>query len=141
MVILNPASLVAMVCLAFIVAFYWMHRVFDPGALYSYAENQISILDSAIAFGHTDKTGPTVAVLGTATNSTDIPWHRVRFHVEFQDATGRRIDAGQELEWDLVLPPHAALAFKVSLRREFEMSNYVHHIVRVANAQDARSRF
>ncbi len=141
MIILNPASLVAMVCSVFLTAFYGMNRLFDQGELYSYSDDQILVLESAISFGQTQKSGPTVAVLGTVTNTTPTPWSRVRFHVRFTGADGRTIDAGQQQQWDLVLPPHAVIVFKLSFPREFDPSNYLSHSVQVIGAADARARF
>ena len=66
-------------------------RIFDTGKDYQTYAGQVQITESKMAFGE-DKSGGTVAVMGTLRNHSPIPWKEIRFQVEFQDAAGVRSD-------------------------------------------------
>ena len=136
----HPAFAVLIAILPLLVFALAMERLFDQGEEYQDYKDQIAITESQIAFGEF-KSGDTVGVIGVVTNNSVVPWKDVLFHVEFIDATGKRVDVGQKEEYDFQLPPHDSLSFKISFRREYPASNYVNHTVRVASAKDARARW
>lgn len=113
---------------------------FDPGDDYQEYRDQIVIADTQAVFGDTKAT-PTVGVIGTIKNNSSVPWKDIRFHVEFFDLNGKRVDVAQKEQYEFYLPPHEALSFKVSVGREYPQTNYVKHSVRVASAKDARARW
>jgi len=136
----HPASGVLLAALPMVVFLIVIARLFDQGEDYQEYKDQILITESQIAFGEF-KSGETVGVIGTITNNSAVPWKEILFNVEFTDAAGKRVDVGQKEEYQFHLPPHDSLAFKVSFRREYPVTNYVKHRVRVATAKDARARW
>lgn len=98
--------------------------------------DQLQISESRMIFGD-DNAGGTVAVMGVIRNNSLIPWKDIRFHVEFQDATGVRSDTGQKEE-SYYLPANSSLSFKVSFRRHFPETRYVSHTMRLVSAKDGR---
>jgi hypothetical protein len=140
MVMFHPAFgvLFATIPLAAFLVFF--ATVFDPGEDFQSYLSQIQVTDSEFAFGNT-QSGGTIAVMGTITNTSPVPWKEIQFHVDFFGADGKRADVGQRQEYSFYLPPKAATSFKVSFRREFPETNYVKHAVRVLSAKDARARW
>jgi hypothetical protein len=115
-------------------------RMLRRGEEFERYSDQIQITESRIAFGET-KSGNTIAVIGTIKNNSAIPWKYVHFQVDFQDANGQRVDSGQSEEYSYVLPAGESQSFKISFRREFPETNYVHHTVRAVWAKDARTEW
>lgn len=115
-------------------------RIFDTGKDYQTYAGQVQITESKMAFGE-DKSGGTVAVMGTLRNHSPIPWKEIRFQVEFQDAAGVRSDTGQNEDYSYYLPANSSLSFKTSFRRQFPETNYVGHTISVVSAKDGRTRW
>lgn len=136
----HPATAVLLACLPLLGVPYVFEHMFDPGESFERYQGRIQVVDSRIECGET-RNSDVVAVIGTVTNGSAVPWKEIHFHVDFTDAAGVRTDVGQKEEYSRVLPPHAALAFKGSFRREFPQTNYMAHTVRVISAKDARARF
>jgi hypothetical protein len=140
MVVLHPAFAVLFVCIPMLAFFSLFAKLFDRGEDYEEYKDQIVIAESNPTFGDS-KNGRTVGVIGTIKNNSPIPWKDIRFHVEFFDADGRRIDAAQKEQYEFYLPPRESLSFKVSFAREYPETNYVKHSVRVVAAKDARVKW
>jgi hypothetical protein len=140
MVIFHPVFAVLFAAIPLAVVLLIFATLFDQGQDFQSYTSQIEIAGSELAFGDT-KAGPTVAVMGTITNTSPVPWKEIKFHVDFFDAQGRRGDVGQKEEYGFYLPAKGATSFKVSFRREFPETNYVKYNVRVITAKDARSRW
>jgi hypothetical protein len=137
----HPAAIFGVFMLAFgLVYTLALNEIFDRGEPYAEYVGQIEIVSSRLEFG-TSESGPTVAVIGRARNTSAVDWRDFVLHVEFQNADGELSDAGQELEYGEVLPAGEELAFKVSLPREFPESAYIKHLIRIVSARDARSRW
>ena len=113
--------------------------VFDTGENFEVYKDQIHITDSQISFGDT-KSDATIAVIGTITNASRVSWKEISFHVDFMDASGKRVDVGEREDYSFRLPAGENSSFKVSFRREFPVSNYVKQVVRVVGAKDVRAR-
>lgn len=114
--------------------------MFDPGRDFELYRDQIEIAKSEIKFGQ-DNNGPTVMVLGTMRNPTDVGWKEIRFEASFFDKDNKLIDATQECKYFFACPANDECEFSVSFRRQFPQEQYVSHKVRVLSARDARSRF
>ena len=114
--------------------------IFETGQNYETYKDQIHITDSQIALGDT-KSGATVAVIGTITNASRVSWKEVQFHVDFLDATGKRVDVGEREDYSFRLPAGETSSFKLSFRREFPETNYLKPVVRVVAAKDIRARW
>jgi hypothetical protein len=140
LVLYHPALAATFAILPMIIMLTIVVQMFDQGEPYQWQPGQIEITGSEVVFGDSSSNA-TVAVLGTITNTSAGAWREIHFHVDFSDATGRRVDVGQREQYSLVLPGHAALSFKVSFRREFPETNYVQHQIRVVSAKDARVRW
>jgi hypothetical protein len=115
-------------------------RTFDAGEDFRTHFDQVKVLDSEVRFGESED-GPTVAVVGRISNTSDVPWKDICFQVDFLDESDRLIDAVQEYKFQCVCPSHDEIGFKVSFPREFPEASYVQHKIRVVSAKDARSRF
>ena len=114
--------------------------IFDQSENYQRYKDQIQIADTEIALGDT-KSSATVAVIGTIKNTSPVPWKEIRFHADFFDTEGKRVDVGEREDSNFYLPANGTSSFKVSFRREFPETNYVRHTVRVVTAKDARARW
>lgn len=136
----HPASAVLLVGIMMGIYVTCFAKMFDQGEDFQGYVSQIQITESSLAFGET-KSGVTIAVMGTITNTSPVPWKEVQFHVDFFDADGKRVDVGQKEEYSFYLPAQDTTSFKVSFRREFPETNYVKHNVRVLAAKDARTRW
>ena len=140
LVMYHPAFAVLMSTIPMAVMLVFFATVFKRGEDFQTYQSQIQVTESELAFGDT-KSGGTIAVMGSMTNPSPVPWKEIQFHVDFFDEEGRRIDVGQKEEYSLYVPAKAATSFKVSFRREFPETNYVKHAVRVLTAKDARARW
>jgi len=140
LVLYHPALAAMIVVLPITAVLIMFASMFDKGKDFELYKDQVIVTESQLALGDT-KSGATIAVLGTIKNNSPVPWEKIQFHIEFFDAQGRRIDVGNELEYDFRLSAHESSSFKVSFRREFPETNYVKHAVRVAGAKDAGLRW
>ncbi len=140
MVMFHPAFGVIFACLPMIALLVFFSIMFDRGEDYQNYKGQITISDSQLVFGDT-KSGATVGVIGTVKNNSTIPWKEIRFHIDFFDAAGKRVDVRQDEQYTYCLPSHDSLSFKVSFRREFPETSYVRHEIRVVSAKDGRARW
>ena len=113
---------------------------FDRGENFKNYSDQITVVHSEMKFGQ-GHGGPTVAVIGRVKNGSDVDWKDVHFQIEFRDAAGNMIDAGQEYDYSYCLPAREEAGFKVSFGREFPEASYASHSVRVIQAKDAGARF
>ena len=113
---------------------------FDRGGDYETYKNQIAITDGQLVFGET-KSGKTVDVIGTIKNTSPISWKEIQFHVDFFNATGKRIDVGHKEQYNFYLPANGASSFKVTFPMEFPETNYAKPVVSVSTAKDARARW
>jgi len=140
MIVFHPATVAVVLAVPLLLIPWSFSRMFDKGEDYLPYSGQVQITESKIAFGETSNSA-TVAVIGTIKNSSPIPWKDILFQVDFQDANGQRVDAGQKEPFPYFLPAGDSLSFKVSFRREFPETNYVHHTIRVVSARDGRAMF
>jgi len=140
MFIYHPAfaMLVAFIPLAGILI--TLGKMFDTGEDYVTYKDQIAITESQLVFGET-KSSATVDVIGTIKNTSPIAWKEIEFHVDFFDATGKRMDVGEKENSFFYLPAKGTSAFKVTFTREFPETNYVKQTVSVVKAKDARARW
>src|SRR5688572_17409588 len=86
----HPATGVLMAALPMFVFLIVFARLFDSGEQYEDYKDQIVITESQIAFGEFNS-GETVGVIGVITNSSAVPWKDILFHVDFMDASGKRV--------------------------------------------------
>ena len=114
--------------------------ILDKGENYETYKNQIVITDNQLAFGET-KSGKTVDVIGTIKNTSPVSWKDIQFHVDFLDASGRRIDVGAKEQYSFFLPANGTSSFKVSFPMEFPETNYAKTVVNVSTAKDASARW
>ena len=128
-------------CLPLITLWIVFARAFDRGEDYQEYKDQIVITESQSVFGETKSGGATVGVIGTIRNNSVVPWEDIRFHVDFFDSNGKRVDVAQKEQYQFYLAPKEAASFKISFSREYPESNYVKHSIRVATAKDARTKW
>ena len=140
MFLYHPAFAVLGACLPLLGMLIAFSILFDRGEQYETYKNQIAIGGTQLAFGET-KSGKTVDVIGTIKNTSPISWREIQFHVDFLDATGKRIDVGQKEQYSFFLPANGTSSFKVSFPMEFPQTNYAKSVVSVSTAKDARARW
>lgn len=140
MIMFHPGFAVLFAGIPLAVMLVVFSTIFDQGENYQRYKDQIQIADSEIALGDT-KSSATVAVIGTIKNTSPVPWKEIRFHADFFDTQGKRVDVGEREDSNFYLLANGTSSFKVSFRREFPETNYVKHTVRVVTAKDARTRW
>jgi hypothetical protein len=136
----HPGFATVLAGLPMFALWFFLAQLFHRGEDYEQYKDQISITESEAVFGES-KSGGTVGVIGMISNKSSVPWTDVRFHVEFFDSAGKRVDVAQRGQYEFHLPPRGTLSFKVSFGREFPQSNYVKHSVHIASAKDARAKW
>jgi hypothetical protein len=113
-------------------------NMFNKGKDFTPYRNQITINSSELRFGE-KQSGETVAVVGTMSNSSPIPWKEIQFEVRFYDSNGKIIDAMQQKGYSDEIPANGSSAFKVSMLREFPKEQYTKYDVVIISARDAHS--
>jgi len=101
--------------------------------------SDVSIKESSLKFGGTDAR-PTVAIIGTIENATNISWKYVKFEVQFFDGGGKLIDISQKRIYT-TLKAKGDTNFKLSVPREFPEEQYASHTVNILSATDARGKY
>jgi hypothetical protein len=114
----------------------FLNTIFDRGQSFAEYRDQIKILDTEMVFGES-----TVAVVGRVKNDSDVEWEDVQFEVEFHDAAGKLVDAGQKRDFSYVAEARRTHPFCVSFKREFPTGSYVSCQVRIVRAKDAKAFF
>jgi hypothetical protein len=140
MFLYHPAFAVLAACLPILGMLIAITMIFDRGEEFETYKNQIAITDTQLTFGET-KSAKTVDVMGTIKNTSPIPWKEIQFHVDFLNATGKRIDVGHKDQYGFYLPANGTSSFKVSFPMEFPETNYAKPIISVSTAKDARARW
>jgi hypothetical protein len=140
MFLYHPAFAVLAASIPIMSMLIFSSMLFDRGENYETYKNQIVITDNQLAFGET-KSGKTVDVIGTIKNTSPISWKDIQFHVDFLDATGKRIDVGAKEQYSFFLPANGTSSFKVSFPMEFPETNYAKTVVNVSTAKDASARW
>ena len=140
MILYHPALHIVAALVPMLAMFFIIESMFDTGEKYEHYKDQIAVTDSHIVFGDT-KSGSTVAVIGTITNTSQVSWKEVQFHVDFLEAGGKRMDVGEREEYSFRLPARESISFKVSFRREFPETNYAKAHVHVVGGKDERARW
>jgi hypothetical protein len=136
----HPATAAIIVCIPVLASLIAFAKIFERGESFTSYSGQITVTNSHITFGET-KNGSTVAVIGEIQNTSPVPWKEINLHAHFTDASGRTVDVATEDKYSFHLPANSVSQFKLSFRREFPETNYVHTIVRVLAAKDARARW
>lgn len=134
----HPAFAMLMACIPIAAMLIVFSSIFDRGENYETYKSQIEVTDSQLEFGDV-KSGPTVVVIGTIKNTSQVAWKEVVLHADFFDANGKRTDVGEREEYSFYLPAHGSSSFKVSFQREFPESDYAKYQIRVVTAKDARA--
>ena len=119
MFIYHPAfaMLVAFIPLAGILI--TLGKMFDTGEDYVTYKDQIAITESQLVFGET-KSSATVDVIGTIKNTSPIAWKEIEFHVDFFDATGKRMDVGEKENSFSTCPQKELLLLRSHSRGSFQ---------------------
>ncbi len=133
----HPLIAISPMLLAFGVGFYLLSRVLDRGQSFEAFRSQVLISHSELQFGGLPA-GPTVAVVGTLHNESNVAWKDLTIEVRFFDKSHKLIDTKQRQDYWLMLPPKGDSAFKVSQPREFDAANYASYEARIVTARDAK---
>jgi hypothetical protein len=97
-------------------------NMFNKGKDFTPYRNQITISSSELRFGE-KQSGETVAVVGTMSNSSPIPWKEIQFEVRFYDSNGKIIDAMQQKVTLMRFPQTAAAHLRYRCCESFPKSN------------------
>lgn len=136
----HPLIAISPMFLTFGVGFYLLSRAIDRGQSFDAFRSQVAITQSELQFGELPA-GPTVAVIGTLHNETNVAWKDLTFEVQFFDKSHKLIDTKQRQDYGSALPAKSNCAFKVSQPREFNAADYASYEVRVVTAKDAKGFF
>lgn len=144
MIVWNPVVPVIAFLIPYAFFMYMLANMFEKGEDFTPYRNQITIGDSELKFGEKkcgETVAETVAVIGTMSNKSSVPWKDVQIEVRFYDGNGRMIDSKQQKDYPFEVPADGNAAFKVSTLREFPKEQYVKYNVSIISASDARSRW
>jgi hypothetical protein len=117
-----------------------MDSMMSKGEDFEPHRGELAVTESQIYFGET-KTSATVGVMGSVKNSGKISWKEVNFHVDFVDATGKRVDVNEREAYGYEAPAGSESSFKISFSREFPQEKYARARVTIVRAKDVRARF
>jgi hypothetical protein len=144
MIIYHPIVSVLIFIIPLALMMYLFTSMLDRGEDFKPYRDKITINDSELKFGEKkvcDKVFETVAVIGTMSNSSSIPWKDIQIEVRFYDSNGKMIDSEQKKDYPFEVPAHGNAAFKISTQREFPIEQYVSYKITIISARDARSRW
>jgi hypothetical protein len=114
--------------------------MFEKGHDFAEHRNQIRVVTSTMNFSQTDKE-PYITTVGLLTNSSEFAWKEVHLEAQYFDDNGKLIDTGIERNFEVVVMPHAEVAFRIRTLADKPESSYVSHKIFVRTAQDAANRF
>ena len=133
-------TFILLLFMAFLIMFMvLLKKEITEGENFAPYKDQLSVTDTKIKFGEKESRGPTVVILGTLTNTSNISWKNIHFEVKFFNAKGEHVDTDNEREYFLLVPAKDSVSFKVSLSREFPEKEYNACSVRVVSAKDVRA--
>jgi hypothetical protein len=132
----HPLIIISPVLLVFGAIFIWLMHTLDRGESFEPFRSQLQITHSEMQFGELP-TGPTVAVIGTIHNESNVAWKYINVEVRYFDKSHKLIDTQQRPEYSLSVPPKGDCAFKVSHLREFKLADYASHEVHIVGSHDA----
>jgi hypothetical protein len=133
----HPLIAISPMLLIFGAGFFMLARALDRGKSFEAFRSQVHVVHSEIQHGQLSA-GPTVAVVGSIHNDSRLAWKDLTIEVQFFDKSHKLIDTKQRCDYLTALPPGDTVAFKVSQPREFDVSAYAAHEVRVIAARDAK---
>jgi hypothetical protein len=137
-VLFQPAVVVLIIFLILMKLF--ARSPFDTGRDFKTYKDQVLISRSTLTFGQ-NNCGPTLVVMGTFKNETDITWKDLHIEVTYFDRSGALIDTGQDYDYSFLVSAKAETPFKISMKREFPADKYSTYNVRILAAKDAKSFF
>ena len=110
---------------------------------YSHFQNPITVMDSDFhltAESSKDKElhWMSTVTIGHIKNSTDSPWKKIRFEIQFFDKSGKMIDSTARLNDDLLIPPHGNVSFKVIGIAVHDKELYASHKVYIRWAEQSK---
>jgi hypothetical protein len=145
-IILHPAFSITLLMILWLGVYGFMGKMwqtsFSQGEPFSKYQTLLVIDEAKMAFGtnQCEHNSPTVAILGTIRNDSNISWKDIRLEGQFLDKDGKMIDTAQR-EHSVMVTASNKSAFKISFKREFEQEKYVNFKVRILSAKDERTRF
>jgi hypothetical protein len=140
----NPQVAVALwtiLCLTFVVCVgFLFEKTFGPKNEFATYRDEILVVDSQFS---TRASGSNlyVTVVGTLTNKSNIGWKEIGVEAQFQDKSGKLIDANTDEYRGAVMLPHGNTAFKIEGKAARSESDYGKYTVSVRWAKDVDAMF
>ncbi len=145
MIISNPGLPIIIFLIPYAFLMYiFTTNMMDTGEDFTPYRDQITIISSELKFGEKkvcETVAETVAVVGTMSNGSSIPWKEIQIEVRFYDSDGKMIDSEQQKKYTFEIPADGNATFKISTMREFPKEQYVKYEVSIISASDARARW
>jgi hypothetical protein len=137
----HPAVLIAFVLLPMMAFFALPGRnILPQGENFAASRDQLVIVQSGMHHSAGDeKCGPSISVIGTIRNESNIGWKDVYLEAQYFDGSGTLIDTIGQEQYGLVVPPHEEVAFRIRGTAARGEKEYASHKVFVRSARDARS--
>ena len=107
------------------------------GELFKNYKEALVISESELIFGG-KKDDPTVVVVGSIQNRSDVNWNRIYLQVNCYNSEDKLFDTEQDSDYSLLVPAGTTIQFKVSFEREFPEAEYVRHEVMAVHAKDEK---
>ena len=124
MIAFHPVVPFIPLIIIFIMIAYFFNTFYSKGENFTPYRDQIEIIETKLKFGEKKCGCPTVVVMGTMINNSDVPWKGVQLEVRFFDSEKELIDTDQEKKYFFVVPANDSSTFKVSIPREFPQEQY-----------------
>ena len=134
----HPASALIFVIPLMVPVVVFMFAAFNKfrrGEDFAVYRDQIKVLQSEIKFGEYDGR-PSVVVIGTVNNTSNVDWEDIHFEVKFFDHQDKLADVMNERVFRIAVSANDHSTFKVSSYREFPEDKYVSHKIRVTCAKE-----
>ena len=120
------------------IAYGIMMSMFDRGKDFQPYRDQVKVTSSEIRFSN-DPNSEHVAVVGRLKNSSSLDWKDLILSVEFYDAGGELVDAGQDMKYSYYVAANDEESFRISFYRLFPKESYVSCKVRVVFAREEKT--
>ncbi len=138
----HPAVMVVLLMVPLVAFMLITRRELGTKENFSAYRDRIVVTESSMHFSAADdKCGPTISVVGTIRNNSEVAWEDVYLEAQYFDAGGKMIDANGAQQYGLLIPPHGEVAFRVRGPADRTEQEYTSHKVFVRSARDARSLF
>jgi hypothetical protein len=134
--------------LTWIIGFGWVMKdfftswsnMFSTSDEFLQYQNQIHLSDLQMSWVHEDR-GAYITTIGKIRNDSDLIWERVAIEVRYYDSSKQLIDTITDRPFDLILPAHSEVTFRVRGPAAHPKEDYASQEVKIIWAQKKHGAF